>query len=223
MKTRLVIFFLALSLLGIASAVQAQTSKTEAPAAYAGVPFRLNFSLSDRPPPLPIGRKVAQFLVGSGTGIITGAMGGVVGYGLSTCNDEDDAYFCGLGGIALGVSVGYVFGSSLGVYAVGYDEEASGRFSFTLLGGIGGAVLSGLVLSGLEEDLNLVVLLAGPTLGAMAVNNLTRRYRSPSQQTGLLNLDRSGFALGVPAVSLTRLADPHRTVARSIRLFTASW
>ena len=107
---------------------------------------------------------------------------------------------------------------------MGRDEEASGRFSLTLLGGIGGAVLSGLAASAFEGGGAAgVLLLAGPPLGAMAANNLSRRYRTPPGGSGLINVDGDGFYVGIPALSATRLADPHRTVARSVRLFTASW
>ena len=209
-----------------ATTTQAQTSVPRTSASYADVLARFVPARSDRPPPLSTGRKVAQVLVGGGVGIVAGAAGGAAGISLSDCDDEDDAYFCGLGGLALGFTVGYVFGSGLGAHAVGYDSEASGRLSLTLLGSVGGALLTGLALSSGDSDggwSTAVVLFLGPPLGATIANNLSRRYRTPPGGSGLLNFDGDGFRFGVPAVSTTRLADPHRTVARTVRLLTASW
>ena len=216
---------LLLLLAGRTSVALAQTSVPQTSIPYADVLARLDSARSDRPPPLSTGRKVAQVLIGGGVGIVSGVVGAAAGLGLSDC-DDNDTYFCGFGGIALGFTAGYVFGSGLGAHAVGHDEEASGRLSLTLLGSTGGLLLAGLVLSGIDQDegpLPAIIFFAGPPLGAMIANNLSRRYRTPPGESGLLNFDGDGFRFGVPAVSMTQLADPHRTVAQSVRLLTASW
>lgn len=75
---------------------------------------------------------------------------------------------------------------------------------------------------GESDYLSVPAVLLGAPLGATLFNNLSRRYRTPARPSGLLNFDHDGLYAGMPAVGVTRLTDPPRTVARSVRLFMAS-
>lgn len=217
-------FLLVLTLIGTPFAVQAQTSEPDMSVPYAAL-VRLDSVRS--PQPLPVEARAMQFLIGSGTGIATSAVVGYAGLHILDCSLSDET----LGGLCVlpvlaGVLAGHVLGSALGVHVAGIDKSTRGSFGVTLLGSTAGTVVSALVLTIAERYSAYVVipvLAVGPPLFATLFNNTSRRYRTPSQQSGLLNLDRGSFALGIPAVNLVRLADPHRTVARSVRLLTASW
>ena len=219
MQTRLSAFFLALALAGTAVA-QAQTSGSETLATRAGVLVRTD-TLAGRPPPASAGQVAGQIAIGTLLGGVSGLAGGLAGAALSPSDS-----WAAIGNALGGAIVGQLLGSGLVVYAAGRTDAVSGNFTATLLGAGAGALVSFLVLASTENApgyLILPVLLLGPPLGATLFNNTSRRYRNPPQQSGLINLDRSGFSVGVPAVGVTRLADPHRTVARSVRLLTASW
>ncbi|MGI9176020.1 MAG: hypothetical protein ACR2GR_11950 [Rhodothermales bacterium] len=209
-------------LFGTACVVQAQTSEIEAPTAYAGILSRSD-SLAGRPPSASTKRKAGQVAAGALAGAGAGLAGGFIGAALSSCGNGD--FLCGLEGAALGILLGEVIGSTAGVYLAGRTAETTSSIGFTLLGSVAGLSASILLASAVSSSDYFVVpvLLLGAPVGATLAYNLRRRYRNPSQQSGLLNLDRSGFYVGVPVVERVRLADPLRTSARSVRLLTASW
>ena len=151
--------------------------------------------------------------------------GALAGAALTDCRDSE-VYLCGLGNAVFGFIIGQTVGTGLIVYAAGRTVEVSGNFVLTMFGaGVGIAASIAILWEQASEANSSVwpVLFLGPPLGATLFNNLSRRYRTPPQGSGLINLDGDGFYVGIPALSATRLADPHRTVARSVRLFTASW
>ena len=211
---------LLLTLVLAGTSAHAQTSAERL--ARSSSAFRATGTVLDGPPPLSLERKAGQVAAGALAGAGASLVGGLIGAALSSCGDGD--FLCGLEGAALGILLGEVIGSTVGVHLVGRTEETTGSFGFTLLGSTIGLGAGTLLAAAINTDyLSVPLFLLSAPVGAVFANNLTRRYRNPSQQSGLLNLDRSGFYISAPAVSVTRLADPHRTVARSVRLLTASW
>ena len=176
------------------------------------------------PTSLSASRKLGQVAAGAAAGTALSMAGGYAGYVLSGCDGSGDEFLCGFGGMFVGITAGHVLGSAIAVHAVGRTPESTGRLGLTLLGGLAGFGASVLVIT---EDIPgyiaVPVLILGTSVGAVLGNNADRRLRSPVQASGLVNLDRGGFYLGVPALGATRLADPARTSARSVRLLTASW
>ena len=231
MKTCFVPLLFALFLASLSFTAQAQTSALYPAAIYSDTPLALAsdasaraVSVLDRPPPLSGGQRVKQVATGTLAGAAAGLLGGFVGAALSGCESDRDFgdFLCGLEAAALGVLVGEAIGAAVSVYQVGRTAETTGSLGFTLLGSVVGLGAGSLLAGVINTDfISVPLFLLGAPVGATLANNLIRRYRTPSQQSSLLNLDRHGLYIGVPAVSITHLAD--RTSARSIRLLTASW
>lgn len=85
----------------------------------------------------------------------------------------------------LGFWVGYILGSSIGVYGYRTKEDIEGSYFATLLGSIAGGLLFAIPAP------------VGATIGF----NQTRRYKAPtSNETGFINYSQGNVDLIVPSI-----------------------
>ncbi len=141
---------------------------------------------------------VAGVLIGSGFGMV----GGAVGYAASkeTCESQDeDGFYCGLGRVFLGISAGLVVGSALGVHIVGNKGEWKTPFWITMSGSLLGYA-SSIVLIGTTGGgaWGSVVFLVFPTVGAMVMHARGRRHRPAAA----LGYTAGAWNVQVPVVQL---------------------
>jgi hypothetical protein len=164
-------------------------------------------------PPLNTGRLLGEYGAGVGLGTALGLLGGLAGRVLSgPCEDE---FFGCLGGVVLGVFIGYLAGATIGVHAVGSSGPEDGSRLLTLAGVGLGLIVSGLVVSDRwPEALQAIFGLSIPVWGGMAGFNLTRRYDPGAGPTAE---HRVQVRVGVPMPVLVRNPDG-QGYAAAIRL-----
>ncbi len=113
--------------------------------------------------------------------------------------------------LAIGVSTGYAFGSVGGVYLVGSLGNQTGSFSTTMLGvlmgaavGVTGAIITVAIIGDEDNHYAELPLFVAPAIGATIGFNLSRRYKSPSAESGtaLINVGDGQIGFAVPVIYL---------------------
>lgn len=196
-------------------------------------------------PPLSANRFAGEILAGVGFGVSGSLAGGYavyVGYkiahavsGPAEPAEEGDYAISGYGpsltyaelawGIA-GVTAGSIFGSAVGVYFAGTEDNVIGSFSRALLGSIVGYGASWLLSfllgsSGSESEVaELAALAVGfglftQPIGAAFAFNRTRRYKSPPE-SALINVGDGQLSLAVPTIYSRPDAFGRGSLSRSV-------
>jgi hypothetical protein len=160
--------------------------------------------LLDNKPQVSTGKLFGEIFVGILGNVGGGILGALVGTQLDKGYDEDE------GLIAMGAAVGFfpgaIFGSALGVYAIGNSGDAKGSFGQALLGSFLGecaAIVVSLMLhSGEVAVISIIVL---PPIGAALLFNSSLKYKSLPVSYGLLNFHKGDFKIGIPYVHIQHL------------------
>ncbi len=155
----------------------------------------------------------ASTLVGS-AGL---ALGGYVGVGLGaaaagdcTRSEDDKPLKCllnGLGHMAIGGSIGGLFGTASAVYAYGEGTGHDGNYWLTLAGSGTGLLASGLLIAASDDNttVQFLTLALLPSLGA-TLGYVLSRDTTPAEAPpigGLLTFDDGTPSLGVPGVGVS--------------------
>ena len=177
-------------------------------------------------PPLRIKRIGGEILVGGGLGIV-GAIGlGAAGAGIGALlggNDGEDAVLVGM---AIGAGLGYSIGSGLGVYLAGDNDDETGSFVATFLGGLLGTGLSYAIIFATQGwgELPFYLCLPIPPICACIGFNMTRRYKSsPSSGTALLNFREGQINIGIPMVHFQSDPFVKRALAMNVNLISVEF
>ncbi len=151
---------------------------------------------------LNIGKVVGEIVGGAAAGGLLGTAGWYIGYNLS------DYYMYQLWGASIFGSIGYIVGSSIGVYLVGNIGNETGSY----LAAIGGSILGFAAGTGIalalwdvlpRENQALIPFFAAPLIGATIGFNATRKKKSPLEQgDALFNFNEWKMCLAVPDISL---------------------
>ncbi len=126
-------------------------------------------------PPIDGGRIFGELIVG-GLFTIGGAFGGAfLGVAASGgCDNGDD---CITGGI-VGAFLGGTVLAAVGVNFVGDTDDVEGSLGVTIAGSMVASLLSiGLAAKAGDEDTAVLIILAGPTIGAIVGFNMSRQYK----------------------------------------------
>jgi hypothetical protein len=158
----------------------------------------------DEKPRVSTGKLFGEIFVGILGNVGGGILGALVGSQLDKGYDDDE------GLIAMGSAVGFfpgaIFGSALGVYAIGNSGDAKGSFGQALLGSFLGecaAIVVSLMLhSGEVLVISIIVL---PPVGAALLFNSSLKYKSLPVSYGLLNFHKGDLKVGIPYVHIQRL------------------
>ncbi|OYD16275.1 hypothetical protein CH333_03795 [candidate division WOR-3 bacterium JGI_Cruoil_03_44_89] len=161
--------------------------------------------------------------------ILAGALGGA-GLGLVGLHGNiytgDEIPSLGFMGMVVTASVGYIFGSAIGVYLVGNigDETGSpgatlGGSSLGLAAGMLGYWVIGPVIDGERDFLDFAVFLIGSPIGATIGFNMTRRYKTPpTPETGLINFRDGEMCIALPTIYFRRHPLNERTIIQNVEL-----
>ena len=114
-------------------------------------------------------------------------------------------------GILVGVPVGSVFGSALGVCLAGNTHYWRGRFGSALLGSTLGLFSACLICAAFPDtfqQLGLVYFAVLPPLGAAVFFNSTLDRRFSRTQGGLFSFSRGRLRMGVPGLDVRPVSVP---------------
>ena len=155
---------------------------------------------SKQKPPVKTETLALEFLCGGACGFVGSIVCGYAGYALS---QPDDEWFSGLAGAAIGLMVGNIVGSSLGVYWVGTAGDHTGSYKASLLGSIIG-IIPGIAGAAIDVPaIGYIFFYGFPTLGGMIGFNHTRRYESSTPSgTAVINIHNNQLSLSAPYVYL---------------------
>ncbi len=109
-------------------------------------------------------------------------------------------------GTFLGMFPGSIFGSALGVYAIGNIGEAKGSFGKALLGsllGEGAAIAISLLLN--NGTVTAISFITFPPIGAALLFNRSLKYKSLPVTPALVNFHQGDFKIGIPYVHIQPL------------------
>ena len=151
---------------------------------------------------LKTGTIAGQVLLGATLGGAGGVLGGLAATGILRCSGK----WCAIGEFFIGASIGYTFGSALGVYAVGNNSIRKASYPAVLLGdvigfGLGLYVLDSLAdgASGFQKYLIGASVFGLPLLGAIVAYSFSQKPRN--HQASLLNVSGGDLTLTMPSVS----------------------
>ena len=158
---------------------------------------------SGRPsmPPLKAGKLELEFLIGGASGVVGSLILGFLGGAITNRNDDP---WSELNGFAVGMVLGTIIGSSIGVEIVGSYGDETGTYWATLLGSTGGMAASLIYIAlRVREDsaewFDWAMIYALPAAGAVLGFNLTRRYDTPpASGSALLNFEDGQIIFTVP-------------------------
>jgi hypothetical protein len=182
----------------------------------------------DLKPPLTISKFLLSFGSGACVGGILGGIGGLLGYYAFGENDQDNV--AGTTGFIIGGAIGYVTGSSLGVYLFGNIGNQTGSYKVTLLSSLLGAAVGGIGLYlservfadpnyGGNDELSAVVACIGSPLAATIGFSMTRRYQSPaSAEAALVNIKNGQVIITIPRISVNSCANDRDRFMKSVSL-----
>lgn len=182
----------------------------------------------NKKPPLNYGRILGEIVLGGIGGIGLGYAGARIGGQSFECEGED-GFLCGLYGALIGASIGWMAGSTAGVYVVGNAGDERGSLMATLLGSLGG-ILIGTVISGAllqDDDESPMIFLTVPPISAAIVAafafNSSRRYRSiSSSASGLIDIRDGRVRFNVPSIYLYQTRMDGK-ISRSVNLLWATF
>jgi hypothetical protein len=150
---------------------------------------------------LQFGTIVGQFFVGQLLGAATGFVTGLAAVSIFNCNGP----WCEFGEFAGGAIVGYAFGSSLGVYAIGNNIYRKASYPAVLLGDVMGVGISLAVINStdgrggneLAAGITSAIL---PMAGAILAYSLSQK---PQKQhlSSLINISDGKLAVSTPSIS----------------------
>jgi len=160
--------------------------------------------LLDNKPRMSTGKLFGEIFMGILGNVGGGILGGLVGAQLDKGYDEDE------GLIPMGAAVGFfpgaIFGSALGVYAIGNLGDAKGSFGQALLGSfLGECAAIGVTLLLHNGELAVISIIVLPPVGAALLFNSSLKYKSLPVSYGLLNFHKGDFKVGIPYVHIQRL------------------
>jgi hypothetical protein len=147
-----------------------------------------------------------------GSGVLFGAVGvfvgGLTGYAASGFEGDD---LESLPLLFLGSTVGYLAGTSSGIYFTANSKPYNASFGYILLGGIvgTGVGISGTFLAenafngNLPSPANIGITLSSTIIGGIIANSLSIKKRS-NQSSALLNITDSNPQLAIPSIKLTK-------------------
>ena len=152
---------------------------------------------------LKAGTIAGQVLLGASLGGLGGVLGGLAATRILQCSGN----WCEFGEFFIGASIGYTFGSALGVYAVGNNSIRKASYPAVLLGdvigfGLGLYVLDSLAdgASGFQKYFIGASTFGLPLLGAILAYSLSQKPRIQNQSS-LLNVSGGNLTLATPSVS----------------------
>jgi hypothetical protein len=160
--------------------------------------------LLDNKPRLSTGKLFGEIFVGILGNVGGGILGALVGTQLDKGYDDDEGLIAR--GAAVGFFPGAIFGSALGVYAIGNSGDAKGSFGQALLGSFLGecaAIVVSLLLH--SGEVLVISIIALPPVGAALLFNSSLRYKSLPVSYGLLNFHKGDLKVGIPYVHIQRL------------------
>ncbi len=139
-----------------------------------------------------------QVLAGLGGGVLGGVAGALAGQAIDP-HDPDELF--GNAGRGIGSLVGYVVGTSGGVYLAGNAESATGCYLATLGGTVLGVAGGVALASALDSPVAIVPLLIAGPLCATAAYTLACSCEEPQEQhaSALLTYRAGRLELGMPA------------------------
>lgn len=180
-------------------------------------------------PPLDDGKILGEILLGGLGGIGLGYAAARIGSQSVEC-EGDAGSVCGMFGALLGASMGWMAGSTAGVYVIGNtgDEHGSltAAFAGSLVGVLVGATISGVLLH--HNDESLVIFYTIPPISAAMfatlLFNSSRRYRSSSNSgSGLINTRDGRVSLAVPSICFHPISSDGTVLPQSVNLLKVSF
>jgi len=157
--------------------------------------------LLDDKPRVSAGKLFGEIFVGILGNVGGGVLGGLIGAVL--IRGESESFISP--GAAVGFFPGAIFGSALGVYAIGNLGDAKGSFSQALLGSfLGECAAIGVILL-LDSEFAGISIFVLPPIGAALLFNSSLKYKSLPVSYGLLNFHKGDFKVGIPYVHIQRL------------------
>ncbi|MFH1941952.1 MAG: hypothetical protein ABIL68_07580 [bacterium] len=120
----------------------------------------------------------SQLLIGGMCGFLGGIVGGGIGVATEILLTGNKYELSGIMGFLIGGSLGLVFGSAGGVYAIGYRFDQGGSFWAAL----GGSALGLVIGFAFDTDLSdgpSVLFFIAPALGAVTGYHLTIKSKEP--------------------------------------------
>jgi hypothetical protein len=153
-------------------------------------------------PRVSTGKLFGEIFVGMLGNVGGGILGALIG---SQVVEDDDEALIPRGAI-LGLVPGTIFGTALGVYAIGNSGDVKGSFGQALLGSFlgecGAVALSLLLHSGGIAVISFIVL---PPIGAALLFNNSLKYKSLPVSHSLLYFNKGDFKIGIPYVHIQYL------------------
>ncbi len=130
------------------------------------------------PPPLSQTRLLGQVTagaIGGGLGYVGGSVAGAL---IANCSSNSEA-FCGLEEVLLGGVLGWVAGTSTGIFLTGQKKGIKASVSRTYLGVVLGSFAALFLLENNESSdsaLNIIISFTVPSIAGVIAFNKTRRY-----------------------------------------------
>jgi hypothetical protein len=146
-----------------------------------------------------------------GSGALFGAagilVGGFTGYAASGFEGDN---LSSLPHLFIGTAVGYLFGTSSGIYFVADSDLHDASFGYIMLGniigtgvGIGSSLIAESTFNGnLSSTISVGITISSTIIGGMVANNLSIKKKK-RQSSALLNITDSNSRLDIPSIKLT--------------------
>ena len=133
-----------------------------------------------------------EFAIGAVMGGLMAIPAAYIGYNIDRSGSHGE--FAGLGGFIIGMGVGYLFGTALGVHLVDKGYHTGSDFGTAFLGSIAGALIGGLTLwqvDNIDGTAAGIIALASPIIGAIFAVN----FVAPDRNNNRVKIHYSNFKI----------------------------